>query len=168
MKTLSPFLLLPWALLLQIRTAGELPGDAPAAKQEDDEEAEGGAERPVQTPGQQRSSDHGCECFTALQTTLKWEDFTGNWIKRNLLLILKQQLLKHSVENVSNIFPKIWETFKMKHQEILVVEFILRWDGIVQSAGITECECRGFFIKLSSSLNLLVSFVLILNPEMKV
>lgn len=44
--------------LLQIWAASELPGHAPAAKQEDHEEAEGGAERPVQTSGQQRSSHY--------------------------------------------------------------------------------------------------------------
>lgn len=45
-------------VLLQIWAASELPGHAPAAKQEDHEEAEGGAERPVQTSGQQRSSHY--------------------------------------------------------------------------------------------------------------
>lgn len=49
-----------WILrvFFQIRAAGELPGHAPAAKQEDHEEAEGGAQRALQTPGQQRGSHH--------------------------------------------------------------------------------------------------------------
>lgn len=47
--------------LLQIWAASELPGHAPATKQEDHEEAEGGAERPLQTSGQQRSSHYWCK-----------------------------------------------------------------------------------------------------------
>lgn len=43
---------------LQVRAAGELSGYAPAAQQEDHEEAEGGPQRPVQTSGQQCSSHH--------------------------------------------------------------------------------------------------------------
>lgn len=56
-------------LFVQIRAAGELSGHAPAAKQEDHEKAEGGAEWSVQTPGQQRGSDHRCEyCEDQRQT----------------------------------------------------------------------------------------------------
>lgn len=45
-------------MLLQIWAASELSGHAPAAEQEDHEEAEGGAQRTVQTSGQQCSSNH--------------------------------------------------------------------------------------------------------------
>lgn len=57
----------------QIRAAGELSGHAPAAKQEDHEEAEGGAQWPVQTSGQQRSSNHRRE----------YCDYTQGHIKNN-------------------------------------------------------------------------------------
>lgn len=45
-------------ICFKIRAAGELPGHAAAAQQEDHEEAEGGAQRPVQTSGQQRVRYH--------------------------------------------------------------------------------------------------------------
>lgn len=54
----------------QIWAAGELSGHAPAAKQEDHEKAEGGAEWSVQTPGQQRGSDNWCEYCEDLVSVL--------------------------------------------------------------------------------------------------
>lgn len=48
-------------VFLQVWAACELSGHAAATKQEDHEEAEGSAQWPVQTPGQQRSSHHWCE-----------------------------------------------------------------------------------------------------------
>lgn len=45
-------------MFLQIRAASELSGHAAAAKQEDHEETEGGAQRSVQTSGQQCSSNY--------------------------------------------------------------------------------------------------------------
>ena len=51
----------------QVRAAGELSGHAPAAKQKDHEEAEGGAQWPVQTSGQQRSSNHWREYCDYIQ-----------------------------------------------------------------------------------------------------
>lgn len=45
-------------VFLQVRAARQLSGHAAAAEQEDDEEAEGGSQRSLQAPGQQRGSHH--------------------------------------------------------------------------------------------------------------